>query len=174
MAEGKFDIDVQDGAGDGRFVINADGKFQIGGECCPGDCYECPDAITSGIVTATVAPPGGGCDEAAGVYTLLTFSDDDDRLVWTWKKTDPCDYYLLMLHCDKLSAEWCALARASNDCLHVGSEVFGDGSCVSAFTTWQTVPGPTCGESTLMEFDLTSHPLGACEGQTMHVTIEAS
>ena len=78
---GEFDIDA--GNGDGKFLIDDNGKFMICDNCCEGPpCTDCassePDAevVVSGLC--------GGLD-FGGNYTFLAFWEDDPEFGCTWQ-----------------------------------------------------------------------------------------
>jgi len=92
---GEFDIDVQDAANDGHFVIAEDGGFKVGGICCGAACEHCPcetpshyTIVVSKIAScACTAEQNMGTESALGeCYISATFcvtQDAVDPCLWT-------------------------------------------------------------------------------------------
>lgn len=120
---GEFDVDVQDGNDLGHFVLNDDGHFQVGGECCKV-CTVCGvDGLDvafpqpNAVVTVAGACADADCAGAEDVYEFSNCFDLDGSCHWFWYVwPDPPllpVYQLHLIFC-KVAEEWAAFIIRGN------------------------------------------------------------
>ena len=107
--DGEFTIDTGDGAGE--FIVNDDGTFGVGEDCCCGTpCTECAtySAITNAEITISGSCSGSWCNSIATQewYRILkSFTNYSTSCAWQkhWEDKSPpypvgADWYLIILY----------------------------------------------------------------------------